>query len=291
MFDLDSEWFDCVFDVVVNGNVVSGGVLFDECVRVAAENKVLLEFLRSSGIRDDVLVREEARYRRFLRGFRLVARALEGLDFVFIKLYKPVVYVPADIDVLVPRDVVWMAYSRLRDFGFELEVVEPYTVTVTRGGVIVDLYVHPTLGGVIYLDGSKLLELVRYVDFGGLEVPVLEGYAEALLAVGHAVYKEKLYTLNDYMVLREWLSKKTLDLAVEMGSLSAVREAVWINELVDAGRLVLPYKIPVPRWLSLLGGKVFHDRLTRGTLPNLLKVLNDPQVGDLVLSKLTRASY
>jgi len=80
------------------------------------------------------------------------------------------------VDILVERNHACSAASRLKELGFRVEVVEPYCVTLTsrrvhlkkyRGrGVdhyaatryrraIVDLYVHPTLGGVAYLDGRS----------------------------------------------------------------------------------------------------------------------------------------
>ncbi|HIC98099.1 MAG TPA: hypothetical protein EYP08_00090, partial [Pyrodictiaceae archaeon] len=117
------------------------GSVFWECVRVVAENKVLLHFLRVLGIRDRIRFREEARYRRFVEGLSLVARALEGLEHVFIKLRKPVVYVPADIDVLVDRSCVGKAVSRLVERGFRVVVVEPYSITLACKGIVVDVYV------------------------------------------------------------------------------------------------------------------------------------------------------
>ena len=40
----------------------------------------------------------------------------------------------------------------------------------------------------------------------------METYAEALMAITHAVYKERVYALNDYMTVRAWFSAKTLKL-------------------------------------------------------------------------------
>ena len=291
---MEGKPFECVFKVVANENKISYEILDNEmlykCIENAAKNKVLLGFLRKMNIMNYLWL-EEANYRRFLQGLRLVVRALKNLNVVFIKLRKPVVYVPADIDVLLPRDLVWKAYSRLRNFGFKLDIIEPYTITVRRGDVVVDLYVQPTLGGVIYLDGSRLFDFVKYEDFNDMEIPVLEDYAEALLAIAHSIYKEKIYTLNDYLVVRKWLSRKTLNLAIEMKVLNAVKFVNLINEKVNMYALDLPYRIPIPIWMMLLGEKVFVDKLTRGTLLNLYRATKDLRIGDLIMSKLTRTTY
>jgi len=75
-------------------------------------------------------------------------------------------------------------------------VDEPYSATSAREGIVVDVYVHPTIGGVVYLDGRILLEHSVSATFEDIEIPVLESYAEAVLAAAHAVYKERIYTLK-----------------------------------------------------------------------------------------------
>ena len=85
------------------------------------------------------------------------------MPYTFIKLRKPVRYVPSDIDVLIDASSIRHAYLRLKALGFRAEVIEPYTLTVTKGSIIVDLYVHPTVAGVIYADGNELL---RHKELG-----------------------------------------------------------------------------------------------------------------------------
>ena len=72
-------------------------------IKVAAKNTVLHCFLRVLDIRDRVRLCEKAMCKRFVRNLRVVA---EVLDHVFIKLCKPVVYVPTDIDIPVDRGYV-----------------------------------------------------------------------------------------------------------------------------------------------------------------------------------------
>lgn len=289
---MGSDAFREVFEAVVHGEGRGrGGAPLAESVEVASRNKVLLHFLRVLDVRGEARLREEARYRGFLENLRRVASALEGLDHVFIKLRKPIAYVPADIDVLVGRGHVSRAVSRLMGRGFRVEVVEPYCVTMVRGGAVVDLYVHPTLGGMIYLDADRLSRHREPAELGGLEVPALKTYAEALTTIAHAVYKERIYTLNDYATVRAWLSRETLRLAEELKCLDAVREALTIHRLVEERRLTLPYRIPLARWLRLLGSKARNDRLARSTLHNPPRTLRDRRFGRLALSKLARKTY
>lgn len=289
---MDKNLFWSVYDAVVYGRRKPlGGDVVSGCLEVASLNKVLLHFLRVAGVQGGVRRREERRYALFVEGLRRVAGALEGLDYAFFKLRKPAVYVPSDVDVLVPREQVSRAVRRLVGAGFRVEVVEPYCVTMARGSVVVDLYVHPTLGGVVYLDGRGLLEHSGVVDFYGVEARALETYAEAVVAVAHAVYKERIYTLNDYVTVVRWFSRRSFELAVDLGVVDAVSLAMRVHEGVEGGRLVLPYRVPLPVWAWVWAAKVAGDGFARGTVKNLVGALGDRRIGLHVLSKLTRRTY
>ncbi|KSW10751.1 hypothetical protein CF15_08190 [Pyrodictium occultum] len=287
---MNSEAFRLVYEAVVHGRAVEPGELLEECIEAASKNKVLLEFLRAAGVQGRLRALEEARYRLFLEALHLVSRALRGLNYVFFKLRKPARYVPSDIDVLVDPGDAARARRRLERVGFRVEVLEPYTITMRRGRVIVDLYTYPTVGGVVYLDGPRLLEYRELGVFEGLEIPLLERPLEALVAAAHAVYKERLYTLNDYVTLARWGSRTMLRLAEELGCSDAVREALRIHSMVYMGG-VLPYRIPLARWLLLLLRKASRDAATRATLPNIARAFEDPRFGELVRSKLLRETY
>ena len=162
---------------------------------------------------------------------------------------------------------------------------------MAQDGIIIDLYIHLTLGRMIYIDGSKLMEHKEYTSFNGIEIPVLKTYAETLLAIAHAIYKERIYTLNDYVTVRSWFSKRSIRLAEELNCLDAIREVNVIHHLVEENSLILPYRIPFTRWLRLLEHKILYDKLTRTTILNLTKALKDHRFGNLVLSKLIKETY
>jgi hypothetical protein len=67
------------------------------------------------------------------------------------------------------------------------------------------------LGDVEY--AGSVGECLNIKEFNGVEVVSLESYAEALVSAAHAVYKERIYTLNDYFTVKEWTTEETFKLA------------------------------------------------------------------------------
>jgi len=90
--------FEIILNAVLNGRTPSlKKVNIGELVKIAAKNKILLQFLTVTQLDRKLLLLEEAKYRRFLENLALTQETLNGLDHVFIKLRKPVAYVPSDI--------------------------------------------------------------------------------------------------------------------------------------------------------------------------------------------------
>jgi len=284
--------FEIVLNAVLNGSTPSiKKANIDELIKIAAKNKILLQFLRVTQLDRKLLLLEEAKYRKFLENLALTQEALSNLDYVFIKLRKPVAYVPSDIDVLIPRNLISKAIHRLMEKGFRIEVAEPYCITMTRNKAIIDLYVYPTLGGMIYVNTDKLFEYKEAIEFNGVEIQTLTRSAEVLVTMAHSIYKERIYTLNDYITTSKWISKKTLELAEELKCIKALTISMEINKLVDSRKLILPYKISLPLWIKVLTNKVMEDNITRATTINLLKSLRDRRAGKQIVSKLIRQSY
>ncbi|MHA1833584.1 MAG: nucleotidyltransferase family protein [Candidatus Baldrarchaeia archaeon] len=265
--------------------------LLDGILRCASLNKVLLHFLRVIDFNGGLREAEERRLDKIAWVVERIVRRFKNVDYVFYKLVKPVVYVPSDVDLLVNRKHIHLAVSMLRDLGFRVELAEPYCVTMISRNLVVDVYVHPTIGGMVYLDGERLLEYRRTAIFCGLEVPTLEDYVEALVAAAHAVYKERIYTLNDYFTVSEWVLRKSFDIADELDCLQALRFAMNLNRGINDGLLETPFRIPVLSWLVLLWEKFYSDGLTRVTSPNILRALRSQRSGKILFSKLTRISY
>ncbi len=278
-----------LIEVVSGKRIVDADI--DELLENATRNKVLLHVLRVLGVEGDVVARREKAFRKLLESIEKASHVLEGLHYSFYKLVKPVIYVPADIDILIDKGDIASAIRRLSELGYRTAVREPFTVTLTRGSAIIDLYVHPSMGGMVYLDGSKLLEYAVTVSFHGISIPSLPSYAEALVAAAHATYKEMLYTLNDYVTVKAWNDERTAKLATELRCKPLLDYIEKLNKAVEEGLVELPYRIPLPTWMKLWSSKAFSDRLTRSTIRNAFKALASRRGLKLLKSKLTRETY
>lgn len=217
------------------------------------------------------------------------SRRFSTASTVFFKLVKPVAYVLADIDLLVREGDFGESVKRLVGIGFRAVVRGPYTVTLAGRGTIIDLYRHPSMGGLVFMDGDVLLEHGGTMSFHGVEVPSLKPYAEALATAAHAIYKEMLYTLNDYLTMTRWADERTYDLAEELRCVPALSSALRINEMVDDGSTTLPYRIPSSTWTWTR--KVAEDSNARGALIEFVKSVKDRGIDRIILSKITRETY
>jgi len=247
--------------------------------------------LRVLSIQGPLREQQESDIGRVVKVVRILSNLLKGYDYAFFKLIKPVSYVPADVDLLVNINQVKRVAKEIMELGYKVAVKDPYCITLIRGNSIIDLYVHPSLGGVTFINGQRLLEHIQIKKFNGVEVRSLESYAEALVAASHAIYKERLYTLNDFFTVEEWTSKKTIRLAQELSCEIAVKFALNFNRKIRLGLLETPYKIPIQLWLAMLLQKFQSDSLTRATSANILKTLKSKRAGKLLMSKLTRETY
>ncbi len=263
---------------------------------VAKLNKLYLAYLRRVGdVLRDELIHEEARYRRFIRSAAEVVRVLEsvGATYALYKFRRPFEHVSVDLDILIRVDDVSKVVKALVYRGFRVVVWEPYTVTLSRGGFIVDLYTHPSFAWVVYMDGERLLDCcVEEVDFEGLGAKALSREAEVAVAAAHAVYKEHMVLLMDCLVAWSWLNKRAWDIAVEHRveeSLEALLETCSLikNSLVEA-----PCRIKQSILLRAYMGKLINDPLLRGTLVNIAKYFASRRdIGEKVVFRIARKSY
>ncbi|MEM3905672.1 MAG: hypothetical protein QXZ17_02205, partial [Nitrososphaerota archaeon] len=144
-----------------------------ELIELAGLNKVLLGFLRRIGYDGIIRDREEKLYKRYMFEVTNVCNILKYLDYALFKFRKPIEHVSVDIDILIRCEHLREAVKRLAGVGFGIEVFEPYTVTMVRGGTIVDLYTHPSFAWTVYLDGERLLDNVETIVVDGVEAKAL----------------------------------------------------------------------------------------------------------------------
>lgn len=252
-------------------------------------NKLYLAFLRRVGGVE--LQREEARFRRFMENAAEVATSLRGLDYAFFKFSRPFDHVSVDLDVLVRRDHLGEAVGRLLRRNFKIVVAEPYTVTLERDGFVVDLYTHPSFAWLVYMDGGRLLEYAEDGEVWGAQARLLSRPAEVVVAAAHAVYKEHIYLLMDYFVVRRWLDKRVVRLAEELELGYALSVAEALNDAIDSGAVEAPYKLPAGLTAVALAERFTRFPAFRGTGLNLIKLIVTRRAPRLLVNRLRRRSY
>ncbi len=257
----------------------------------ASRNKILLHILRVLGIEGTIREEQESMFKKRLSVIETISKLMKNYEYAFFKLLKPVSYVPADIDVLVNPSQIRDIMINMKSIGYNLAVKDPYCITMVKGDSIVDFYVHPSVGGMIFLNGKILIEHASIEDFNGLEVRSLEKHVEALVDAAHAIYKEKLYTLNDFFVTKRWVSKKSFKIAEELACEKALRFALSLNELISSGFPETPIKLSTVQWINMLMRKIKEDRLARMTSYNIIKSLTHERSISILVSKMRRETY
>jgi len=260
-------------------------------IELATNNKILLQLLTILDVKGSLRKHQEKAMKRTVHVVDVLSKTLNNFDCTFFKLVKPVRYVPSDVDILVKLNEANKVAKKVKELGYRVVVKEPYCITLVKGLSIIDLYAQPTIGGVAYMDGQAILEHTKLAEFNGVEVRTLKGCAEVLVVAAHAVYKERIYTLNDYFAVKEWVSDRSFKLADELNCRPALELALNLNRAVEKGFLQMPYRLPLPAWIILLLRKLCSDHLTRATSINLLKAMQDPLAGKRIISKLTRRTY
>ncbi len=268
--------------------IVDGSIL-----EHAAKNKILLHILRELNINNELRVDQEKKLKVIYSTLTSIWRKLIEFEGVsMIKFFKPIVYVPSDLDILVHEKDLVKTINILKDVGFHIQVVEPYCVTlINNNGVIVDLYIYPSFSNIIYLNRDILLENTTYVRVDDTLIRTLNREAEVLITIAHAVYKENIITLNDYFTITEWFNNRVVDLAEASRILPAVSIVLEYLSIITKGLVEAPVKINLPRLMLIYIDKFLKDNLTRTSLIKVTERLRDKRFGSLILSKITRKTY
>jgi hypothetical protein len=145
---------------LINENVQKAGVDLSSLINLASKNKVLLQLLVKLDVKNSLRESQEETLENIVRLVEILSKNLDGFSFAFFKLVKPVSYVPVDVDVLIKSEEREEMIRRIKGLGFRVEVKEPFCTTLVKDSFIIDVYVHPTLGGMIYMNGQRLLDYV-----------------------------------------------------------------------------------------------------------------------------------
>ena len=278
-----------LMDLIAGENSVPDR-LAPRLVERARLNKVRLEALRRLGINDELRQSDESRLAAFRRTTVEVVSGLKNLDYALIKFFKPVAYVPSDLDLLVSRGDEYKVRRTLKQAGFEYVVSEPNCVTMRRD-IQIDVYTNPDFMNVPYLVGDDLLKYSEAAYIGDVETRALAQDVEAVLLAAHSVYKEQLITLNDYFTLRKFLRPSSLGIGEALKVDKAIHYCLSVLKRIEDGSTEAPFKIPFPVYARIFLQKLGDDSKARREVKNLVRKLGEGRLASLAVSRLLRESY
>ena len=260
---------------------------------LARNNKLYLPFLR---VMKDVYktewIMEELRLNKYLNSVFTIANTLEEFEYVIYKFRKPKEHVSVDIDVLISRNDVEKAVKKLLKKGFKLVIIEPYTLTLKNGDVILDLYVHPSFAWTVYMNGDTLLNgYVEEIEIDGVQIKTLTKDAETVVVAAHAIFKEHLYLLSDYYTVKYWLSKESIRIAEEHNVTDALEISIHVNRCIEKGLYETPLRINKWMILKTYFKKMCSDSVFRTTSLNITKYMLRKDFGRKFMEHLFRISY
>jgi hypothetical protein len=247
----------------------------------------------------------------------LVSWAEAGaVEWAVFKTVRPFPFTPSDVDVVVlTDDGARPLASGLLARGYSPSGGAPYTITLCdpQNDVGIDLYQEIASSRFIYLDRATLRPYQTWQVQGGVAVPVLHPVAELVAILAHAVYKEQLFTLADYLTLCSYgqtFGQADWDELLKLARANGVRHAVvwclrvakgiahvvgdvlaWPEALDRAvGVALIPRKVPYrlfnPGMLSAaMAERVAVSRLARRSIARLVAQVLNP------LSPHTRSFY
>jgi hypothetical protein len=262
--------------------------LFDawgrDALQVARDNKLLdlyLEMQVGSGAPSrDVDASRQSRNAIRQTIAALVSRAEAGaVEWAVFKTVRPFPFTPSDVDVVVlTADGARPLASGLLERGYRPSGGAPYTITLRdpQNDVGIDLYQEIAASRFVYLDRAALRPYRTWQVQGGVAVPMLQPVAELVAILAHAVYKEQLFTLADYLTLRyhgQTFGQADWDELLNLARANGVRHAVlWCLRVVRGIAHVVGDVLPWPEALdravgvALIPKKVPYRLLNPGML-------------------------
>jgi hypothetical protein len=261
-----------------------------EMIEFASKNKMLLYFLREMEIRGSLRDQNEKAFSNIISTVESLQSELDGLDYAYFKFIEPVPYLPRDIDLLTTEEEICLIARRLERNGYRRTVDEPHCISL-RGPITVDLYIHPSFANLIYLDGRELLKETVVTNMEGLRLRVLRPEVEALVAAAHAFYKEQIFTLKDYTLMKKYVNDRTYDVARRLNTIGITQLAKTIMYRVEEGLLETPYRVPPNMIIPLYLRKLMRDSMLRTSIIDFLGKLKDRRIGTQMSSWFRRVSY
>jgi hypothetical protein len=190
-----------------------------DALRIAEENGLLYYFSRRL-LEDGIKLsskfslrvdREKGKLVTFKRTL-VFARQLfedEGIDFMFIKLYKGLPYVPRDIDILVKAEQIQHTLSTLRRKGFDVRTFEGGVENecLKEGLMKIDLYQGFYYLSLQFIDEKFLWRHPRTSNICGVTCPIPSYDADLLILFIHALLGHRHLSLLDFLYAKSMFAK------------------------------------------------------------------------------------
>jgi hypothetical protein len=286
-----------------------------QLMQLAKINKVALLYSLACGQESKDLMDS---YRLLIDTLREVSAVFNsnGITYSIFKTIKPFPSTPADIDILISDEHLNKAISLLESSGYKRTEYDAYNVPLKRE-MIIDLQLQPSVSNLPYLRKQFLMQNTILDNAYGVSGYNLNTAAEIIMIASHSIYKEQMFTLNDYYtitILAESVDVSDLLKSAELSnSLEALRiilsicaqitetafgKKLRVCELADAFGASyrpiprnLPLKFPIPLVIRLLISKASkEEEMRRMIMPAIIRIASPRQLLSLV-THLTRKTY
>jgi len=133
----------------------------------------------------------------------------EGLDFMFIKLYRGIPYAPRDVDILVRKEQSHQIFAALKRRNITLKRFNGVETQFKEEGLLkVDLYQGFYYLSLDFLDGEFLWKDSRTVNVSGVDCLIPSYEADFLSLIIHAILGHRYLSLLDFLYAKSLLNRK-----------------------------------------------------------------------------------
>jgi len=228
-----------------------------------------------------------------------------GINFAIFKSFRPYPSTTVDVDVIIFDDLLG-ALKHLIECGYRVIGSGPESITLCHpsGVVNIDLYRRISISRIAYLDKDVMKDHTTDIDVENGKVRVLRPEADIIAFANHAIIKEQLFTLADYLTITKLLRKSNIDLLAKLIELTHSKTVFSIvNYLIrqiayslrtHRDLISLPYKINPLLTLYALSEK-FEEKDVKNSIVwqfhYMVKPRNLSTLMSFIVNHLTRITY
>ena len=277
-------------------------VSITDLIRYAHKNKVLLYLLlRMNKLPTNLQYFKRTLVNRYEKVNSIIGDIAESLEhqrieYCVFKTLRPVPYTPVDVDILLfnGEDLLKAAILIREKHDAEMDAINEYGCSfyLKRAQFYVDLHASIHVAGFTYIPKDELKSSCTTTHVKGRSVTVLEPEYELITLVGHAIFKEQVITLLDYLCVLSLLSKTNFrSLREALQRTNMFPPFISFMEIVKKSRC-FPTPIRPSEFLKLTFHKFLMDSEARKTILNpLSELLHNRRKLVTVLEHFRRETY